>query len=58
MRVLLADDHRLLLEGLQNLLTAHRIEVVGLAYDGNQAVRIGTRPEARCGPDGHPHARM
>ncbi len=40
MRVLLADDHRLLLEGLENLLTAHRIEVVGLAYDGNQAVRM------------------
>lgn len=43
MRVLLADDHRLLLEGLENLLTAHRIEVVGLAYDGNEAVRFARK---------------
>ena len=38
MNVLLVDDHRLLLEGLQNLLTAHGVSVVGLAYDGLEAV--------------------
>ncbi len=38
MRVLLVDDHRLLLEGLQNLLATHGVEVVGLAYDGLEAV--------------------
>jgi DNA-binding NarL/FixJ family response regulator len=38
MRVLLADDHRLLVEGLSNLLTAHGIEVVGTASDGVEAV--------------------
>ncbi len=38
MRVLLADDHRLLVEGLTNLLTAHGIEVAGVALDGRQAV--------------------
>jgi DNA-binding NarL/FixJ family response regulator len=37
MRVLLADDHALLLEGLQNLLEAHDIEVVGTARDGCEA---------------------
>jgi two-component system NarL family response regulator len=37
MRVLLADDHRLLLEGLANLLDAHGIEVAGMANDGLQA---------------------
>jgi two-component system NarL family response regulator len=37
MRVLLADDHALLLEGLQNLLEAHDIEVVGTARDGSEA---------------------
>jgi DNA-binding NarL/FixJ family response regulator len=37
MRVLLADDHRLLVEGLQNLLEAHGIEVVGVARDGLEA---------------------
>ncbi|MGA9753294.1 MAG: response regulator transcription factor [Acidobacteriota bacterium] len=37
MRVLLADDHALLLEGLQNLLEAHGVEVVGAAMDGRQA---------------------
>jgi two-component system NarL family response regulator len=38
MNVLLVDDHRLLLEGLQNLLTAHGVSVVGLAYDGQEAL--------------------
>ena len=38
MNVLLVDDHPLLLEGLENLLTAHGITVVGLAHDGLEAV--------------------
>ena len=38
MRVLLADDHSLLLEGLQNLLESKGIEVVGTARDGLEAV--------------------
>jgi DNA-binding NarL/FixJ family response regulator len=38
MRVLLADDNRLLIEGLSNLLTAHGIQVVGAAGDGAEAV--------------------
>jgi two-component system NarL family response regulator len=38
MNVLLVDDHHLLLEGLQNLLTAHGVAVVGLAHDGLEAV--------------------
>ncbi len=38
MRVLLVDDNRLMLEGLQNLLEAHNIEVAGLAADGFEAV--------------------
>ena len=38
MRVLLADDHSLLLEGLQNLLESKGIEVVGTAGDGLEAV--------------------
>ena len=40
MRVLLADDHRLLLEGLENLLDAHGIQVVGMARDGTEAVEM------------------
>jgi len=38
MKVLLVDDHRLLLEGLENLLSAHGIDVVGMAKDGNEAL--------------------
>ncbi len=38
MRVLLVDDHRLLLEGLANLLEAHGVEIVGTAHDGFEAV--------------------
>jgi two-component system NarL family response regulator len=40
MRVLLADDHRLLLEGLANLLDAHGIEVVGMARDGLEVLAL------------------
>lgn len=43
MRVLLADDHTLLLEGLENLLQAHGIEVVGVAKDGAQAAAEAMR---------------
>ncbi|MGB7961819.1 MAG: response regulator transcription factor [Propionicimonas sp.] len=39
MRVLLTDDHRLLLEGLRNLLEAHGIEVIGVAEDGYECLR-------------------
>ena len=40
MKVLLADDHRLLIEGLSNLLAVHGIQVVGIAGDGLEAVAM------------------
>lgn len=40
MKVLLVDDNRLMLEGLQNLLEAHDIEVAGLASDGRQSIDL------------------
>ena len=40
MRVLLADDHRLLVEGVNNLLMAHGIDVVGIASDGVEAIAL------------------
>jgi two-component system NarL family response regulator len=41
LRVLLADDHRVFAESLATTLTADdRIEVVGFAHDGNDAVRL------------------
>src|SRR5512136_1692059 len=38
MKVLLVDDHALFLEGLQNLLTTHGIEVAGMAHQGLEAL--------------------
>jgi len=38
--VLLVDDNRLMLEGLQNLLEAHDIEVAGVAADGLASVDL------------------
>ncbi len=38
MRVLLADDHPLFLDGLANLLAARGIDVVGVAHDGLEAL--------------------
>lgn len=40
MRVLVVDDHRLLSEGVSNLLAAHGIEVLGIASDGVEAIRL------------------
>ena len=40
-RVLIADDHRLFAEALEAILaTDDRIELVGLASDGEEAVRL------------------
>ena len=39
-RVLIADDQTLFREGLRAVLTAHGIEVVGEAGDGNEAVEL------------------
>jgi DNA-binding NarL/FixJ family response regulator len=40
MRVLLADDHGLFLEGLSNLLQAGGFQVVGAAHDGLEALQL------------------
>ncbi len=40
MKVLLVDDNRLMLEGLQNLLEAHNIEIAGTAIDGMASVSL------------------
>ena len=40
MRVLVVDDHRLMSEGVSNLLAAHGIEVLGIASDGREAIRL------------------
>ena len=43
-RVLIADDHRLFAETLQALLaTEERVEVVGSARDGKEAVRLARK---------------
>jgi len=43
-RVLIADDHRLFAETLQALLaTEDRVEVVGSARDGKEAVRLARK---------------
>ncbi len=43
MRVLIADDHPLMVDGLVNLLEAHGIEVVGTAGDGRAALAEALR---------------
>jgi two-component system, NarL family, response regulator NreC len=39
-RVLLADDHQIVRQGLKSMLVRHDIEVVGEASDGQEAVRL------------------
>jgi len=44
LRVLIADDHRLFAESLRALLCEdERVEVVGIAQTGDEAVRLATR---------------
>jgi two-component system NarL family response regulator len=38
MKILIADDHPLFVEGLQNLLQARGLQVVGVAHDGFEAL--------------------
>ena len=45
MKVLLVDDNRLMLEGLQNLLDAHDTEVAGVAFNGLEAVELARELE-------------
>jgi DNA-binding NarL/FixJ family response regulator len=40
MRVLLVDDHRLMSDGVSNLLAAYGIEVLGVASDGLEAIAL------------------
>lgn len=40
MRVLVVDDHRLMGEGVSNLLAAHGINVLGVASDGLEAITL------------------
>jgi DNA-binding NarL/FixJ family response regulator len=43
-RVLIADDHRLMREGTASLLASdERVEVVGLAADGSEAIALAER---------------
>ena len=43
-RVLIADDHRLFADALEAILGMdERIEVVGKAYDGEEAVRLAAK---------------
>jgi len=39
-RILLADDHPIFLQGLKSLLEREKFEVVGLAADGREAVKL------------------
>jgi two-component system NarL family response regulator len=40
LRILLADDNRLMVEGLTNLLAAYEMEVTGVASNGLEAVEL------------------
>jgi len=43
MKLLLVDDNRLMLEGLQNLLEAHNIEVAGVAFNGLESIELARK---------------
>ena len=56
-RVLIADDQRVVREGLSMLVTLiDDVEVVGVACDGDEAVRLAETHRPERGPDGPAHA--
>ena len=58
-RVLLADDQRVVREGLGTLLgLLDGVEVVGTAADGDEAVDLAARAAARRRPHGPAHAAL
>ena len=56
-RLLLADDHRMLREGLRRSMTEEGFDVVGEAENGEEAVRLAADAPARRGPHGRHDAR-
>src|SRR5438093_10531659 len=52
-RVLLADDHAVVRQGLRALLEKRGLEVVGEAADGQAAVELATRLRPGAGVLGH-----
>jgi len=43
LRVLLADDHRMFVQGLKDILEKEKMEIVGEAADGREAVRLAKK---------------
>jgi len=43
MRVLLVDDHQLIIEGISNLLALNGIEIAGIANDGVEGVEMAAK---------------
>ncbi len=56
-RLLLADDHRMLREGLRRSMTDEGFDVVGEADDGEEAVRLAAELAARRRAHGRLDAR-
>jgi DNA-binding NarL/FixJ family response regulator len=56
-RILLADDHEVVREGLASLLAAEGFDIVGTAPDGREAVRLATelKPDVAVLDLGMPH---
>lgn len=46
LRVLIADDHKILLDTLESVLTTHGFQVVGTAENGHRAVALARRRRA------------
>ena len=54
-RLLLADDHRMLREGLRRTLTEEGVDVVGEASDGDEAARVAFLASAAAPQGGMVH---
>ena len=57
-RILLADDHTIVLQGLSRFLQEQEgMEVVGQAKDGPSVVELARELAPECRDHGHQHAR-
>ena len=57
-RIVIADDHRILRAGLKTLLSSDPdIQVVGEATNGEEALKAAKALQAGCSVDGYRYAR-
>ena len=56
-KIVLADDHKILRDGLRNVIEkVANLKVIGEADNGREALKLCTKLKTQCCSNGHCHA--